>query len=77
MTDEIGTGTLTATSADDAGTATWSVSVPVNASYITGTSVVVEVNASKNGYSAPAPITRGLTVDLTAPTAPSYSAPSS
>ena len=77
VTVEIGTGTLTATSADDAGTATWSVSVPVNASYITGTSVVVEVNASKNGYSAPAPITRGLTVDLTAPTAPSYSAPSS
>ena len=77
VTVEIGTGTLTATSADDAGTATWSVSVPANASYITGTSVVVEVNASKNGYSAPAPITRGLTVDLTAPTAPSYSAPSS
>ena len=77
VTVQIGTGTLTATSADDAGTATWSVSVPMNASYITGTSVVVEVNASKPGYSAPVAVRRSLTVDLTAPTAPSYSAPSS
>ena len=76
VTLRIGAETLTATSADDAGTATWSVSVPAEASYITGTSVEVEVNASKIGYGAPAAITRGLTVDLTAPTAPSYNAPS-
>ena len=77
VTVQIGTETLTATSADNAGTATWSVSVPVDASYITGTSVDVQVNASKTGYTAPAAITRTLTVDLTAPTAPTYTAPGS
>ena len=77
VTVGIGTGTLTATSADDAGTATWSVSVPVNASYITGTSVVIEVNASKTGYGAPVAVRRSLAVDLTAPTAPTYTAPAS
>ena len=77
VTVQVGSGTLTATSADDAGTARWSVSVPANASYITGTSVVVEVNASKIGFSAPSAITRSLTVDLTAPTAPGYTAPTS
>ena len=75
VTVQIGTATLTATSADDAGTATWSVSVPANASYITGASVVVEVNASKTGYTTPVAVRRSLTVDLTAPTAPTYSAP--
>ena len=76
VTVTMGTTELTATSAD-ANPATWSVSVPADASYITGTTVEVEVNASKAGYSAPAAITRSLTVDLTAPTAPSYSAPAS
>ena len=75
VTVEIGGETLTTTSADDAGTATWTVSVPADAAYISGTSVAVEVNASKTGYTAPAAITRTLTVDLTAPTAPTYSAP--
>ena len=74
---QIGTETLTATSADNAGTATWSVSVPTNASYITGTSVDVTVNATKTGYTAPDNVTRTLTVDLTAPTAPTYTAPAS
>ena len=77
VTVEIGGETLTTTSADDAGTATWTVSVPADAAYISGTSVAVEVNASKTGYSAPAAITRTLTVDLAAPTAPGYSAPAS
>ena len=77
VTVQIGTETLTATSADNAGTATWSVSVPANASYITGPSVAVEVNASKTGYTSPSAITRTLTVDLTAPTAPTYTAPAS
>ena len=75
VTVEIGGETLTTTSADDAGTATWTVSVPADAAYISGASVAVEVNASKTGYSAPAAITRSLAVDLTAPTAPTYSAP--
>ena len=77
VTVAIGGETLTTTSADDAGTATWTVSVPADAAYISGTSVAVEVNASKTGYTAPAAITRGLAVDLTAPTAPGYSAPAS
>ena len=77
VTVGIGTGTLAATSADNGGTATWSVSVPADASYITGTSLDVEVNASKTGYGAPAAVTRTLTVDLSGPTAPTYSAPSS
>ena len=77
VTVEIGGETLTTTSADDAGTATWTVSVPADAAYISGASVAVEVNASKTGYTAPAAITRTLTVDLTAPTAPGYSAPAS
>ena len=51
----IGGTTLTATSADEAGTAAWSVSVPADAAYITGTSVAVAVNASKTGYSPPGP----------------------
>ena len=77
VTVAIGTGSLSATSADDNGAATWSVSVPADANYITGTSLVVEVNATKTGFTAPAAITRTLTVDLTAPTAPTYTAPTS
>ena len=76
VTVTVGTTELTATSAE-ADPATWSVSVPVDASYISGTSVDVEVNASKTGFTAPAAITRTLTVDLTAPTAPTYTAPGS
>ena len=77
VTVQIGTGTLTATSADNAGTATWSVSVPADASYITGTSVDVTVSATKTGFTAPGDVQRTLTVDLTAPTAPTYTAPAS
>ena len=73
---EIGSTTLTTTSADDAGTAAWSVSVPADAPYISGIRELVEVNASKTGYTTPVAVRRSLTVDLTAPTAPSYSAPS-
>ena len=77
VTVQIGTETLTATSADNAGTATWSVSVPADASYITGTSVDVTVSATKTGFTAPGDVQRTLTVDLTAPTAPTYTAPAS
>ena len=55
---------------------TWSVNVPAAASYITGTSVAVSVSASKTGFTAPNNVTRTVTVDLTAPSAPSYTAPS-
>ena len=70
----VGTEELTATS-DNSGA--WSVSVPADASYITGTSVTVTVSASKTGFTSPSDVTRTLTVDLAAPTAPAYTAPAS
>ena len=73
----IGTETLTDTSADDAGTATWSVSVPGGAAYIAGTSVAVTVSASKSGFTAPPDEQRTVPVDLTAPTGTTYTAPDS
>ena len=75
VTVQVGTATLSATSADDNGTATWSVNVPADAVYITGASVVVGVSAAKTGFTAPADVERALAIDLTAPTAPSYTAP--
>ena len=62
---------------DGATTATWSVSVPAAAPYLTGTSVTVTVAATKTGFTAPDDAERTLTVDLTAPTAPAYTAPAS
>ena len=76
VTVTVGTTDLPATSAS-ADPATWSVSVPSAASYITGTSVDVTVSAAKTGFTSPSAITRTLAVDLTAPTVPSYTAPSS
>ena len=64
---------LTATS-DSNGA--WSVSVPADAAYITGTSVAVSVSASKTGFTAPGDVTRTLAVDLAAPSV-SYTAPAS
>ena len=77
ITVTVGSTELTATSNDDNGTATWSVSVPADASYITGASVDVTVSATKTGFTAPGDVQRTLTVDLTAPTAPTYTAPGS
>ena len=77
VTVTVGTTELSATSADVAGTAAWSVQVPANAAYIAGTSVAVSVSASKTGYTAPSDVTRDLAVDLVAPTAPAYTAPGS
>ena len=80
----LGTTELRATSADhdhDDDSLTndepghWSVSVPANASYVSGTSLALRVSAAKTGYDAPSDVTRTLTVDLAAPTAPTYSAP--
>ena len=67
---------LTATSAA-ANPATWSVSVPGDASYISEPGVAVEVNASKTGFDAARAVQSTLAVDLTAPTAPTYTAPGS
>ena len=64
------------TDTTDAG-GNWSVDVPADASYITGASVTVTVSAAKTGYTAPGNITHNLTIDLGAPTAPTYSAPTS
>ena len=75
VTVTVGSMTLTATSAE-ADPATWSVTVPANAAYITGTSVAVSVSASKTGFTAPSDVTRTLSVDLAAPSV-SYTAPAS
>ena len=75
VTVTVGSMTLTATSAET-DPATWSVSVPTNAAYITGTSVAVSASASKTGFTAPSPVTRTLAVDLAAPSV-SYTAPAS
>ena len=77
VTVGIGAIALTATSADDAGTAAWSVGVPGDAAYITGTSVEVSVSAAKTGFASPSAERRTVTVDLVAPTPPAYTAPSS
>ena len=53
------------------------MAVPADASYLTGTSVAVTVSASKSGFTSPDDVTRTLTIDLAAPTAPTYTAPAS
>ena len=73
VTVTVGSTPLTATS--DSGGA-WSVAVPADAAYLTGTSVAVTVSASKTGYTPPSDVTRTLAVDLTAPSA-TYTTPSS
>ena len=71
---------LTATSAEpetdvENRTATWSVSIPANADYITGASIELTVSATKSGFTPPNDIQRVLTVELTAPVEPSYTVP--
>ena len=75
VTVTVGSMELSATSAE-ADPATWTVNVPANAAYITGTSVAVSVSASKTGFAAPNDVTRTLSVDLAAPSV-SYIAPAS
>ena len=53
----------------------WLVSIPSNASVISGRSVRVGVVADKNGFTSASSERRDLTVDLMAPTAPTYTAP--
>ena len=75
VTVTVDTTDLTAMSAS-ADPATWSVSVPAGATYITGPSVSVSVTASKSGFASPSAVTRMLAVDLAAPSV-SYTPPSS
>ena len=78
VTVRVGTEELTAESSDDgAGTARWTVSVPQNASYLSGTGVEVRVSASKAGFTAPAEVVRTLSLSLVGPVAPTYTEPSS
>lgn len=75
VTVSVGETDLRTVLSSTANPATWSVSVPANASYITGTSVDVSVSASKTGFSGSSVVERTLTVDLTAPTVPTYTMP--
>ena len=76
VTVTVGSTELTVTSLTT-DPATWSVSVPTAATYISGTSVSVTVSASKTGYTAPSNVSRTLTLDLAAPSARTYTAPPS
>ena len=73
VTVTVGSMELTATSNSNGA---WSVNVPANATYITGTNVAVSVSASKTGFTVPSDVTRTLSVDLAAPSV-SYTAPAS
>ena len=73
VTVKLGSGTLTATSGAGG---SWSAEVPPNASYVTGTSVVLTVSATKAGFTAATDVSKTVTVDLTAPSA-TYTAPGS
>ena len=64
VTVTIGSDTLTATSASSGA---WTVTVPADASYLTGASVDVTVNATKAGYNAAVELTSTLAVDLVRP----------
>ena len=76
VTVRVGVQELTAVSSA-ANPAIWSVDVPGNAAYIVGPSVAVRVSAAKAGYTPAGARTSTLAVDLTVPTAPTYTAPSS
>ena len=64
VTVTIGSGTLTATSAPSGA---WTVAVPADASYVTGASVDITVNATLTGYNAAVELTSTLAVDLVRP----------
>ena len=64
VTVTIGSGTLTATSAPSGA---WTVTVPADASYVTGASVDITVNATLTGYNAAVELTSTLAVDLVRP----------
>ncbi len=68
-------GTATLAAATSAGDGTWTVAVPADAAYVTGAGVTVTVTAVKNGHDDATPLSRSLTVDLSAPTPPGYTLP--
>ena len=74
VTVEVGATELTATTASDG---TWSVNVGSDASYVVEPSVTVTVGATKTGHTDASEVTRPLAVDLTAPSSPGYTVPSS
>ena len=74
MSVRVTIGTQSPLITTSAANGTWSVPVPANADYITGTSVTVTVSASKTGFISPNDVARKLAVDLTAPSV-SYTAP--
>ena len=74
VTVEVGATELMATTASDG---TWSVNVGSDASYVVEPSVAVTVGATKTGHTDASEETRTLAVDLTAPSSPGYTAPSS
>ena len=74
VTVEVGATELMATTASDG---TWSVNVGSDASYVVEPSVAVAVAATKTGHTDASEETRTLAVDLTAPSSPGYTVPSS
>ena len=74
MTVEVGATELMATTASDG---TWSVNVGSDASYVVEPSVAVTVGATKTGHTDASEVTRPLAVDLTPPSSPGYTVPSS
>ena len=75
VTVRVGTEELTDTSSATSTPAAWSVIVLARSAYLTDSNVTVTVSASKTGFTSPGDLTRTVTVDLTAPTAPTYTAP--
>ena len=69
-----GTDLPAATTASDG---TWSVDVVSDASYVVEPSVTVTVVATKTGHTDASEVTRTLAVDLTPPSSPGYTVPSS
>ena len=74
VTVEVGATELMATTASDG---TWSVNVGSDASYVVEPSVAVAVGATKTGHTDASEVTRPLTVNLTPPSSPGYTVPSS
>ena len=77
VTLTIGSEEFTARSIFEDSEASWSVSVPADADYLSGTSLEVVVNVTKTGFTSPAAVERTLGIDLSGPTAPSYTPPES
>ena len=69
VTVTVGGTELPATTSTTSTPAAWSVRVPADAAYVTGSSVTVTVSAEKTGFTSPGEVTRELAVDLTAPSA--------